>query len=81
MAEKLWGGRFKKKMDEEFYLFQKSIQYDYKLAEYDIYHSMIHVSALAYTGVLTVHEANQLELALRGILKEIKLGKFACDPL
>jgi len=36
MAKKLWGGRFKKEIDKDFFQFQKSIQYDYKLAEYDI---------------------------------------------
>src|SRR5512136_2601020 len=80
MAEKLWGGRFKKQLDDEFYIFQKSIQYDHKLAMYDIYHSMIHISALVYTKVLTVEEANKLELALFGILKEIKEGKFKYNP-
>ena len=81
MAEKLWGGRFKKQLDNEFYLFQKSIQYDHKLAMYDIYHSMIHISALVYTKVLKVEEANKLEMDLLAILKEVKTGKFKYDPL
>jgi len=81
MAEKLWGGRFKKELDEGFYLFQKSIQYDHKLAIYDIYHSMIHISALVYTKVLSIEEANKLEMALLGILNEIKDGKFKYNPL
>jgi argininosuccinate lyase len=80
MAEKLWGGRFKKQLDNEFFLFQKSIQYDHKLAMYDIYHSMIHISALVYTKVLKVEEAHKLELELLAILKEIKDGKFKFDP-
>ena len=81
MAEKLWGGRFKKRLDNEFYLFQKSIQYDHKLAMYDIYHSMIHLSALVYTKVLKAEEAYKLELELLAILKEVKAGKFKYDPL
>jgi argininosuccinate lyase len=81
MAEKLWGGRFKKQLDNEFYLFQKSIQYDHKLAMYDIYHSMIHISALVHTKVLKVEEAHKLEMGLLAILKEIKAGKFKYDPL
>jgi len=76
MSKKMWGGRFKKEIDKDFFEFQKSIHYDYKLAMYDIYHSMIHISALVYTKVLTVEEANKLELELLGILKEIKEGKF-----
>ncbi len=81
MSNKLWGGRFKKQLDNEFYLFQKSIQYDYKLAMYDIYHSMIHISALVYTKILKVEEAYKLELELMAILKEVKDGKFKYDPL
>jgi argininosuccinate lyase len=80
MAKKMWGGRFKKKIEPDFYLFQKSVQYDYKLAEYDIYHSMIHISALVLSKVLTVQEANQLEMALVEILNEIKKGKFKYNP-
>jgi argininosuccinate lyase len=80
MEKKLWGGRFKKEINKDFFEFQKSIQYDYKLAMYDIYHSMIHISALVYTKVLTVEEANKLELALLGILKEIKEEKFKYNP-
>jgi argininosuccinate lyase len=81
MAKKLWGGRFKKQLDNEFYLFQKSIQYDHKLAAYDIYHSMIHISALVYTKILKPEEAHKLELELLAILKEVKSGKFKYNPL
>jgi len=81
MPDKLWGGRFKKQLDNEFYLFQKSIQYDYKLAMYDIYHSMIHISALVYTKILKAEEAYKLEMELLAMLKEIKEGRFKYDPL
>ncbi len=37
MAKKLWGGRFKKKTDPLTEEFTKSIQYDYKLAKYDLH--------------------------------------------
>jgi argininosuccinate lyase len=81
MAEKLWGGRFKKQLDDEFYLFQKSIQYDHKLAVYDIYHSMIHISALVYTKILKPEEAHKLELELLAILQEVKDNRFKYNPL
>jgi len=76
MSKKLWGGRFKKEIDKEFFQFQKSIQYDYKLAEYDIYHSIIHVSALKESGLLTVIEAKKLTIALNEIFKEVREEKF-----
>ncbi|MCX7661440.1 MAG: argininosuccinate lyase, partial [Candidatus Omnitrophica bacterium] len=76
MSKKLWGGRFKKKTDLDFDKFQHSIQYDYKLAEYDIYHSMIHILALLKMKILKPEEAKKLRDALREISDEIKQGKF-----
>ncbi|MDD5155423.1 MAG: argininosuccinate lyase [Candidatus Omnitrophica bacterium] len=76
MAKKLWGGRFKKKIDKEFFEFQKSIQYDYKLAKYDIYHSMIHIIALKKAHIISANESERLYSALKGILEKIKNGTF-----
>ncbi len=80
MAKKMWGGRFKKEIDRDFFLFQKSIQYDHKLAEYDVYHSIIHTLALVYTGVLTAEEGRLLHSALKSILAQIRQGKFKYNP-
>ena len=80
MSKKLWGGRFKKKTDQEFFEFQKSIQYDFKLAAYDILHSLVHINALKNAGLLTAAEKNKLHSALVGIAAEIKNGKFKPDP-
>jgi len=76
MAKKLWGGRFKKKIDKDFFNFQKSINYDYKLAEYDIYHSIIHVFVLGRAKILTNKECSILVKALLDILGEIVSNKF-----
>lgn len=76
MAKKLWGGRFKKKIDKDFFEFQKSIQYDYKLAKYDIYHSMIHIIALKKASIISAGESKKLYSVLKEILEEIKNGKF-----
>jgi len=74
--KKLWGGRFKKKVDKDFFKFQKSIDYDYKLAEYDLYHSLIHVLALKEAGILKQEEVSKLTSALKMLLRQIKDGKF-----
>jgi len=81
MAKKMWGGRFTRKIDKEFDIFQKSVHYDYKLAEYDVYHSIIHVFALLYTKVITANEARRLTSALRDIWFEIKSTRFKYNPL
>jgi len=77
--KKLWGGRFKKKIDNDFFVFQKSIQYDYTLALYDMYHSMLHILALGSAGIITDQEADKLLCALNEITKEIKGKKFKPD--
>ena len=77
--KKLWGGRFKKEIDKGFFNFQKSIQYDYKLAEYDILHSLIHIGALSSAGILRKEEYRKLKKALDGILKEVRYGVFKPD--
>ena len=46
MAKKMWGGRFGKKTDPLVEEFTKSIDYDYKLAEYDVIGSLIHINIL-----------------------------------
>ncbi|MCP4650921.1 MAG: argininosuccinate lyase [PVC group bacterium] len=76
MAKKLWGGRFKKSIDKDFEEFSKSIQYDYKLAKYDIYHSKIHALALKNSGILTAAESKKIITVLDGILGNIESGDF-----
>ncbi|MDD4953955.1 MAG: argininosuccinate lyase [Candidatus Omnitrophica bacterium] len=79
MTKKLWGGRFKKKTDPDFFEFQKSIQYDYKLAKYDIYHSQVHIKALKAAGMLTLAEAKRIDTALNHILVQVLSGGFKPD--
>lgn len=79
MSKKMWGGRFKKKTDKAFEAFSRSVQFDYKLAEYDLFHSQIHVLALKAAKVLTAKEAARLIQALDAILDEVTRGKFKPD--
>lgn len=74
--KKLWGARFKKEMDKDFEKFSKSIDYDYKLAEYDLYHSLIHVSALADQKLITKKDESKLITALKKILSDVRNKKF-----
>ncbi|HDN86578.1 MAG: argininosuccinate lyase [Candidatus Omnitrophota bacterium] len=80
MSNKLWGGRFKKDIDKDFFEFQKSIGFDHRLAEYDLYHSLIHIRVLRKAKILSSGEFQELDKALRGILREVKSGKFKFDP-
>ena len=79
MAKKMWGGRFKKETDPLVEEFTKSIQYDYKLARYDLTGSIFHVEVLKKAGILTPAEAAKLGNALKSISKSIKKGTFKPD--
>ncbi|RKY36551.1 MAG: argininosuccinate lyase [Candidatus Omnitrophota bacterium] len=76
MAEKLWGGRFKKQMDADFERFSKSIHYDYQLAEYDLLHTKIHTIALRNSGIFTDQEADKVLKTLDVLLLDIEKDGF-----
>lgn len=80
MAKKLWGGRFTKKIDKDFFEFQKSIQYDHRIAKYDVMHSLIHVAALRWAKFLSPAEKSKLTGSLKEIREDIKTGKFKYNP-
>ena len=63
-TKKLLGARFRKMIDDDFDQFQISIHYDYKLAEYDIYHSIIYTKALTNSGILTSFDSKKIISAL-----------------
>ncbi|MFH1678369.1 MAG: argininosuccinate lyase [Candidatus Omnitrophota bacterium] len=75
---KLWGGRFSKKTNPLAEEFTKSIQYDQKLAAYDLIGSLFHAEILGRSGFLSSNEVNRLVKALSAIFKRVIKGKF--DP-
>jgi len=79
MTKKLWGGRFKKKTNPLVEEFTKSIQYDYKLAKYDVFGSIAHVEILKKADLLTADEAQKLHEALRSIHESIENKTFNMD--
>ena len=76
MTKKLWGGRFSKKTNPLVEDFTKSIQYDYKLAKFDIFGSMLHVGILKTAGYLSAQDAKKLTKELERILSGFKSGKL-----
>ncbi len=72
MAKKLWGGRFEKKTDPLVEDFTRSIQYDYKLAPYDILGSIIHVEVLKRAHYLNAAEAASLQRGLKAVAAKLK---------
>jgi argininosuccinate lyase len=77
MGKKLWGGRFGKQTDPLVEEFTKSIQYDQKLATYDLIGSRLHVEILRKSGYLSSAEAQALLSGLAYIDEKIETGSFA----
>lgn len=76
---KLWGGRFSKETDKAVEKFTKSIQFDYKIARYDVLGSRIHVRILEKNKFLTKHEAEELLRGLDEIFRSIDNNTFEKD--
>lgn len=74
--EKLWGGRFTEKTAPSVDKFCASIPYDWRLYAYDIQGSIAHAGMLAYCGIITNDEAEQIKVGLEAIKAEIDSGKF-----
>jgi len=79
MTKKLWGGRFDKETDPLVENFTKSIDYDYKLALYDVIGTQIHVLILEKSNFLTKEEAKKLKSTLDKLYDSIKNGEFKYD--
>lgn len=77
---KMWGARFTKKIDPLMEEFSKSIQYDYKLAQYDLLGSMIHVEILKKSGYLTSSEALKLHNQMDSLYADMQKGTYTPSP-
>lgn len=79
MNKKLWGGRFKKKVDPFFDAFSSSVSYDYRLAKCDLIGSFLHIHTLREASLITRVEFSSLKKGILSCLKEVESGKFAYD--
>lgn len=70
----LWGGRFNKKINKTFKLFNDSLPVDYRLVEQDIIGSIAWADALSIVGILNDIEKNQIQDTLRIILEEVRIS-------
>ena len=76
---KLWGGRFKKKTHPLVEKFTSSIDYDFKLAKYDVLASIAHAKMLGKCKIILAKDSAKIVQGLKSILGQIEKGKFAFD--
>ncbi len=74
--EKPWSGRFKEETDKFVEEFTQSVDFDKKLALYDIIQDIAHVKTLTKAGILTKEEEEKLIDELIKIKGEIERGIF-----
>lgn len=74
MANKTWGGRFKKELDSRVMHFNASLAFDKVLYVHDILGSQAHAQMLALQGLISNAEANLICSTLQEIKKEIEEG-------
>ncbi|MGH2980948.1 MAG: argininosuccinate lyase [Solirubrobacterales bacterium] len=72
-------GRFRKDPDPRFWRLNRSIDFDWRLAPYDVDQSRAHIQALRGVGVLTEAELEQLDRGLATIGAELEQGDFAFE--
>lgn len=76
---KLWGARFRKKENELMEDFNSSFSFDSRLAEKDIIGSLAHVKMLVKCNLLTEKEGEEITVALKEMLVDIKTGKLKLE--
>ncbi len=72
----LWGGRFESKTDDSVFALSRSVQFDWRLAPYDLVSSIAHVRVLKSGKLIDAKTAAKLDRALEELLKEVKSGVF-----
>jgi argininosuccinate lyase len=72
----LWGGRFSDAPADAVFALSRSIDFDWRLAPYDLRSSLAHLRVLKSSGLLTSEVAQKIEKALQELTKEVASGKF-----
>ena len=71
-----WSGRFNEPVAELVKQYTASINFDKRLAEFDIQGSLAHAQMLGAQGIITLEDVNKIEQGLAAILAEIQAGTF-----
>ena len=73
----LWGGRFSQSPTDAVFALSQSVQFDWRLAPYDLRSSLAHLSILESSGLLKKDVADSIRKALNELISEVGSGKFS----
>jgi argininosuccinate lyase len=75
-ANKLWGGRYEMGASQILEDINASVDFDHRLAQYDIEGSIAHANMLEHVGILTAEDSAQIQRGLLQIAEEVRSGTF-----
>ena len=73
----LWGGRFASSPNESVAKLSRSVQFDWRLAPYDVRVNIAHVAGLRRAGILEEQAAAEITAGLRELAEAIAIGEFS----
>ncbi len=73
---KAWSGRFNEPVAELVKRYTASVEFDQRLAEFDIQGSLAHATMLGEQGIISAADVEAIRKGLAEILEEIRAGKF-----
>jgi len=73
---KAWSGRFNEPVAELVKRYTASVEFDQRLAEFDIQGSLAHARMLGTQGIIAASDVAAIEKGLGEILEEIRAGQF-----
>ena len=73
----LWGGRFSTGPAESVAALSRSVDFDWRLVQYDIRTNIAHVNGLTRSGVISQADALLIKAALVELSEEVSSGKFS----
>ena len=72
----LWGGRFSDAPADAVFALSRSVDFDWRLAPYDIRSSLAHLSILESSGLLNASDCGAIRAALKELAADVSGGKF-----
>ena len=71
----LWGGRFTSGPDEAVFALSRSIDFDWRLAPYDLRSSLAHLSVLENAKLVSTKDGALIRAALKQLQQEVSEGQ------
>lgn len=72
----LWGGRFSDAPADAVFALSRSVDFDWRLAPYDLRSSLAHLRVLQSTGLLNSDAAKMIEGGLRDLIADVASANF-----